>query len=122
MRYIARTARYEEKTILHRFISAAAFAAFVALGMQSAFADTMSPGAATTPAPAVSDAAAHAVPGAQRSASTAAIAGSRTARVRRAARIPGTFAVSETPSDNDVREEQYRLRVLFPALSGDGGG
>jgi hypothetical protein len=42
---------------------------------------------------------------------------------RHSARIPGTFAVSNSAqSDDEALQEQMRLRVVFPALSGDGGG
>ncbi len=105
-----------------RSISVTAFAAFVALGTQSAFAGEPNRDAAATPAPAVSDAAVRAMPAGAQSAPAVSISGTRSARVRHAARIPGTFALNENPSASDVREEQFRLHVLFPALSGDGGG
>jgi hypothetical protein len=119
--HIARSTRKKEKA-LHRSISVTALAAFITLGTQSAFAGVPNPDAAATAAPAVSDGTVRAASGGQRVTPAASISGTRSVRVRRAARIPGTFAVSETPSENELREEQFRLRVLFPALSGDGGG
>lgn len=109
---------------MHRLIYVTALASFVALSTQSAFADTESPAAAKIAAPALADTTSLAAPALQQAASTVSMSGAPSVRINHAARIPGTFAINGTEAQSEYAalEEMFRLRVLHPALAGDGGG
>ena len=96
-------------------ISAAILASLVGAA-QPAFADTTSEGAAKLHPPVTAQAQA----GATTAATNASVAITSVRRVRRGARIPGTF---DTTADASVeRFAREELHVLLPAHSGDGGG
>jgi hypothetical protein len=95
---------------VNRSISATALAALFVLTAQAAFADTSSDSAKIAASGAT--AAVAAAP------TTASVSMPATARVRSAARIPGTFAIT-APSNQDAIELQFQLHAMLPALSGN---
>ena len=93
---------------MNRTISATALTALFVLTAQAAFADTSS------------DSAKIAAPVVAAAPTTASVSMPATARVRSAARIPGTFAITGlAPSSQDAIEQQFQLHVMLPALSGN---
>ena len=96
-------------------ISAAILASLVAAA-QPAFADTTSEDAATVHPPATAQAQA----GAMTATTNASVSVPSVRRVRRGARIPGTFDTTAAAAVERFAREQ--LHVLQPAQSGDGGG
>jgi hypothetical protein len=100
--------------MFNRSIAVATIASFLAVGTQSAFAAPDAVAASSTAT--VPAAMTTSQSGMQAAMSTPASTG----RAHRAARIPGTFALSSTdPPRSDDRNED---RVQLPPLSGDGGG
>ncbi len=107
--------------MLNRQLIVTALASFLALGTQSAFAE---PGAdnapnATAAAPATTSNSSQA--GTQAGISTPASA-IKVGRARHAARIPGTFALTNPDGSRNDNLDQATLHVMLSALSGDGGG
>jgi type IV secretory pathway VirB6-like protein len=106
--------------MLNRSVAVATLASFLALGTQSAFAESATDNAATA-----SPATAAAMPAASHSGTQAAVSAPSTAvRVRHAARIPGTFALAGTdaPRNGETPNQAANDGLLLPPLSGDGGG
>jgi hypothetical protein len=100
---------------VNRSISATALAALFVLTAQAAFADTSSDSAKIAASVLTGTTAAVAA-----APTTASVSMPATARVRSAARIPGTFAITGVaPSNQEAVEQQFQLRVMLPALSGN---
>ena len=96
---------------MNRTVSAGAVAALFVLSAQAAFAGTAQVAAPTLGG---STAVVAAAP------TTASISMPATVRVRSAARIPGTFAVSGVaPSYEEAIEQQFQLRIMLTAISGN---